>query len=111
MTIQPTPNLSASMPKLGEKNVSISGWLTCPPSDSAPNSRSNSALSFVSRVREKPLNSVLPCAMPSEAITSVSPMRRLECMIFSSVPGVHLWSPGASFKRISISTLAPSVFL
>ena len=27
-TIQPTPNLSASMPKRGEKNVWISGWCT-----------------------------------------------------------------------------------
>ena len=49
--------------------------------------------------------------MPSDAITAVSPIWKHECMILSSVPGVHLCPPGASLKRIIISTLAPSAFL
>ena len=36
-TIQPTPNLSATMPKRGEKNVFVIGMFTLPPSDSAAN--------------------------------------------------------------------------
>jgi hypothetical protein len=43
MTIQCTPNLSASMPNRGEKKVLVSGSVTWPPSPSALNMRSASA--------------------------------------------------------------------
>ena len=43
MTIQLTPNLSASMPKLDAKKVFVSGICTCPPVDSASKNRFASA--------------------------------------------------------------------
>src|SRR5262249_23606463 len=72
-TIQLMPNLSASMPKRGEKKVLPSGMCTCPPSASAANSRSASASFLALSAREKPLNSGLPWAIPSDAMTAVSP--------------------------------------
>ena len=42
-TIHDTPKRSATMPKLGEKNVLANGIFTCPPSLRAPKSRSASA--------------------------------------------------------------------
>src|SRR6185295_1413976 len=43
--IQLTPNLSASIPKRGEKNVLVSGIVIFPPADNALNRRSASASS------------------------------------------------------------------
>src|SRR4051794_1449145 len=54
MTIHPTPNRSATMPKHGEKNVLVSGCCTWPPSESAAKSRSASASLAASRDSEKP---------------------------------------------------------
>src|SRR5262249_33221643 len=62
MTIQPTPNLSATMPKHGEKKVLVSGCCTCPPWPSALKSFLASASSLASTESEKPLNSGLPPA-------------------------------------------------
>ena len=61
-TIQPMPNLSATMPKHGEKKVLISGWCTWPPSDKRREQAAASASSLALSVSEKPLNSV---AVPS----------------------------------------------
>src|ERR1700733_7445624 len=49
-TIQPTPNLSATMPKRWAKKVSDIGMLTWPPLPSAANSFSASAASAALRV-------------------------------------------------------------
>ena len=57
---------------------------------------------------EKPWNSGLPLQRPSEAITVVSPMRKLACITLFSVPGGSMpggGSPGLSLKRISIVDL------
>src|SRR5581483_2063318 len=56
MIIQPTPNLSATMPKLLAKKVSISGCRTWPPCASALNMRAPSAGSLASSASEKPSN-------------------------------------------------------
>jgi hypothetical protein len=53
--IQPTPNLSATMPKRDAKNVSASGICTWPPSANALNRRSPSAASGAVMVSAKPL--------------------------------------------------------
>src|SRR4051812_8732703 len=114
ITIQPTPNLSASMPNFGKKNVFIIGWRTWPPSLSAANSRSASASVSTASVSEKPLNSDLPALLPSDAMIFWPPSLKDECMTpFGFDGGAQLGSlgPGASLKRISISTSAPSVFL
>src|SRR5262249_12820698 len=69
MIIQPTPNLSATMPKLFAKKVSTSGCCTWPPCASASNMRLPSAVSLASSESEKPLNSgLLLFAMPSESM-------------------------------------------
>ena len=114
MTIQDTPKRSATIPNAVAKNVLPSGICTCPPSESARNLRSASSLFFTSRERAKPWKPGLPCMRPSETITVASPILSEACMTLSSEPGAH--SPaggfsGASLKRISISTFAPSAFL
>src|SRR5215210_2258271 len=114
ITIQPTPNLSASTPNFGEKNVLIIGCCTCPPSLNAANSRSASASLSTARVSEKPLNSGLPPPLPSDAMICWPPSLNDECMTpFGLDGGAQLgsWGPGASLKRISIPTSMPSVFL
>src|ERR1700722_16811453 len=52
--IQPTPNLSATMPKRDAKNVSASGICTWPPSPSALRRRSPSATSGAVMVSANP---------------------------------------------------------
>jgi hypothetical protein len=47
--------------------------------------------------------------MPSDANTSVSPIRKLECITLSSVPGVPgPQESGISLKRMNDVTSAPS---
>src|SRR6185295_4678734 len=67
MTIQPTPKRSASMPKLGEKNVFVSGCCTLPPSASALKHCFAFASSGTTIESEKPANWGLPLLCPSEA--------------------------------------------
>src|SRR5262249_44474338 len=67
MIIQFTPNLSATIPKRGEKNVLVSGIVTFPPFDSALNKRSASASSLASSESAKPLKSGWPLFSPSDA--------------------------------------------
>ncbi len=68
-TIQPTPNLSATMPKRWAKKVSLIGRLTLPPWASALNSFSASALLQALRVSAMPENDALPVQWPSDAMT------------------------------------------
>ena len=57
VTIQPTPNRSATIPKRADQNVLASGICTCPPSASAANFRSASASFATVSEREKPWKS------------------------------------------------------
>src|SRR5262245_42315776 len=82
-TIQHRPNLSVTMPKRGEKNVLPSGICTWPPLARASNNRLASASLAAEMVSEKFLNPAPSCEQPSEAITWVSPMRTLACIILS----------------------------
>src|SRR5437016_5464716 len=59
-TIHATPKRSVTMPKRGEKKVLLNGAVTCPPSDSAANSRLASASSRAVIVRLNPWNTGLP---------------------------------------------------
>jgi hypothetical protein len=114
MTIQPTPKRSATMPNRGEKKVLASGICSCPPLARAVNKRSASASSAANSDNAKPWKTGLPSARPSDAITCVLPMRKQECMILCSLPGVHmpgLAGSGLSQKRIMVSTSAPTAFL
>ena len=55
-----------------------------------------------------------PPQRPSDAITSVSPILKLQCITLSSAPGGTIpggKGSGLSRKRISISTSAPSAAL
>src|SRR5215510_2236657 len=112
ITIQLTPKRSTSMPNRFEKNVSQSGIVTWPRSDSAANLRSASASFATVSDSEKPWKFLSPlAAQPSEAISTVSPILRLQCMTLSpqlsgTMPGCG--GQGLSLKRISISTSAPS---
>jgi hypothetical protein len=56
------------------------------------------------------INAVIGNAVqrPSEAKTTVSPMRRLACMTLFSEPGEIMLGSGASLKCMSIVTSAPS---
>jgi hypothetical protein len=61
--------------------------------------------------REKPWKLGWPAQRPSEAITVVSPMRRLACMTLASEPGGTIpggGGSGLSWNRISMVTSAPS---
>ena len=112
MTIHDTPKRSATMPKRGEKKVLFIGICTCPPSPSAANSRSASGSVLTVIDREKPWKSGLPLQWPSEAMIVVSPTLKLECMTLLSAPGGTMpggWGSGASLKRISAVTSAPSL--
>src|SRR5436305_1374487 len=60
---------------------------------------------------ENPWKLVLPVQWPSDAITSVSPMRNVACMILLSEPGGSVpgfAGSGLSLKRISMTTSASS---
>src|SRR5438552_13526909 len=100
MTIQPTPKRSATMPKRLAKNVLPSGMRTSPPSARALNMRSASASSLAFTESEKPSNLGLPCAQPSDAITSAPLMRKHECMILFSLPGGTM--PGGGGSGLSL---------
>src|SRR5436309_12811538 len=100
MTIQPTPNRSATMPKRLAKTVLPSGMRTSPPSARALNMRSASASSLAFTESEKPSNLGLPCAQPSDAITSAPLMRKHECMILFSLPGATM--PGGGGSGLSL---------
>src|SRR5882672_6673128 len=58
--IQPTPYLSWSMPKQGEKKVLVSGICTWPPAPSLSNSDLASASFFGLSESEKPWNALVP---------------------------------------------------
>ena len=105
-----TPKRSATMPKRGEKKVLASGICTWPSSASDAKSRSASASFGTVIASEKPWKTGRSVEQPSDAITVVSPMRKLACMIFSSKPGGTM--PGAggsgfSLKRMNSVTSAP----
>ena len=111
MTIHVTPKRSATMPKRGENKVLVSGICTCPPSASALNRRSASASLGTVSDSEMPWKPGLPWQAPSDAITIVSPMRRLACMTLFSEPGGTMpggGGSGLSLKRISMVVSAPS---
>src|SRR5262245_853757 len=111
ITIQPTPNLSAHMPKLDAKNVLSIGIRTCPPSARAVKMRLASASLAASTLSENPSKDGLPLQWPSDAMTVVSPIFTVECMTLFSEPALTMLWSGASLNRISISTLAPSTRL
>src|SRR5262249_43435270 len=83
ITIQCTPNLSLTIPKLEAKKVFVSGCVTLPPSASAPKMRLACASSLAVSASETPSNLGLPLAKPSEASTCVSPMRNAACITLS----------------------------
>src|SRR5919198_5990075 len=68
ITIQPTPNLSAHMPKLDAKNVLSIGIRTCPPSARAVKMRLASASLAASTLSENPSKAGLPLQLPSDAM-------------------------------------------
>lgn len=78
MTIHDTPKRSATMPKDEAKNVLPSGICTWPPSLSALKRRLASASLAAVRVSDTPLKSGWPLTLPSDASSSVSPMRKLD---------------------------------
>src|SRR5438132_13269545 len=102
MTIHDTPKRSATMPKRGEKKVLVSGICTCPPAASALNRRSASASLGTVSDSDIPWKPGLPWQATSDAITVVSPMRRLACMILFSEPGRTI--PGGGGSGLSFET-------
>src|SRR3954464_3100068 len=89
-TIHGTPKRSVTMPKLDEKNVFPSGTQIFPPSESALKARVACSSVFTESDNAVPEKLVGALHWPSVAITTDSPMRRLECMIFSPggvIPG------------------------
>src|SRR5262249_16526223 len=100
MIIQPTPNRSPTMPQRLAKTVLPSGIRTSPPLASAANMRSASASFLALMESEKPSNFGLPCAQPSDAITSSPSMSRHECMILLSLPGATM--PGGGGSGLSL---------
>src|SRR5262249_1521342 len=111
MIIQFTPNLSASIPKRGEKKVLVIGIVTLPSDDRALNRRSASVSSLASSESAKPLKSGWPLFSPSDAMTRVFPIVREACITLFSLFGVHIDFSGLSFQRISMPTWAPTAFL
>src|SRR5206468_4259422 len=85
ITIQPTPNRSATMPNRCEKKVLLKGICTCPPSAKALNNFSASASVGTPSESENPWKLGFPVQRPSEAITVVSPNRKLACITLSGV--------------------------
>ena len=101
------------MPKRGEKNVLASGICTWPPSASALNSGRPRPRPWRETESEKPSNSGLPWARPSEAMICVSPMRKagVHDLVLGAGRALVGCGSGLSLKRIIMSTLAPSAFL
>src|SRR3954453_9997055 len=89
MIIHDTPNRSATMPNRGEKKVLVIGICTWPPAARALNMRSAAGASPAEIVSEMPSNFGRPSQRPSDAMISVSPMRKLACMTFSGWVGPH----------------------
>jgi hypothetical protein len=83
------------MPKRGDQKVLDNGIRTCPPSASAANARSASASVGTDSDSEKPSKFAFS-PQPSEAITTVSPMRRLACITLFSQPGGTMSGLGGS---------------
>ena len=81
MIIQPTPKRSSSMPKRGDQNVFANGIRTCPPSANAAKTRSASASLGTVSDREKPWKLGFSEEEPSEAMSVVSPTRKLEPVV------------------------------
>src|SRR5437868_5611039 len=79
-TIQVTPKRSETTPKREEKKVLERGWLILPASARALNARSAWASFATVSEREMPWNAGWPLQWQSLAITTVSPMRKLECI-------------------------------
>src|SRR4051812_9130005 len=69
--IQPTPNLSVTMPKRGDQKVFIRGMPILPPSANALKIPSTSASVETASESEKPSNLGFSVEQPSEAITMV----------------------------------------
>ena len=57
---------------------------------------------------EKPSKRGSPSHLPSEAMSTVSPIRKLACITLFSIPDCVMPGWGASLKRLSISTSAPT---
>src|SRR5262245_29359544 len=93
--IHMTPNLSVTMPKAGEKKVFDTGLTTWPPSPSALNHLFTCASSLAGSDRPKPANCGLPEHMPSEAMITLPPTLKEQCITFSSELGGG-WQPGSS---------------
>src|SRR5262245_59153343 len=100
LIIHPTPKRSVTMPKQGDQKVLVSGICTWPPSARAPNSRSASAGAAAAIDSEKPWKLDCPEEHPSEAMTVVSPTRRLACITLFSKPGGTM--PGGGGSGLSL---------
>jgi hypothetical protein len=57
--------------------------------------------------RENPSKRSSPSHLPSDAMSMVSPIRKVACITLSSIPGCAMPGSGASLKRLSISISAP----
>ena len=86
------------MPKRGEKNVSLIGICTFPPSPSALKERSASAASLTVSESDTPSNFGLPVQLPSEQSTVELPIRKFACITFSALPGGFMSSITQSDK-------------
>src|SRR5258706_5236057 len=100
LIIQPTPKRSVSIPKRGDQNVLASGICTCPPSASAANIRSAWAASVTVRDSENPWKPGCPEQVPSDAMTTASPIRKQACMTLFSDPGGSI--PGGGGSGLSL---------
>src|ERR1051325_3618813 len=87
LTIHITPNLSETIPKSCAQKVFASGIWTCPPSARELKTRFASLSLAGLSDSANPWKLVSPVQSPSDAITVVSPTRRLACMILFSDPG------------------------
>jgi hypothetical protein len=87
---------------------------TLPPLESALKTRSASAASFTFTESVTPEKFAFPETLPSDAITTESPILSAACMTLFSEPGGIMPGggvPGISFIRISAVTSAPTAFL
>jgi hypothetical protein len=94
--------------EFGRPNVFSRGIVTLPPSASALKTLSAFCSSGTIIESEKPSKHGSPSHLPSEAIRIVSPIRKLACITLFSIPGCVMPGSGASLKRLSISTSAPT---
>jgi D-galactarolactone cycloisomerase len=99
LTIQPTPKRSVSIPKHGDQKVLPSGICTCPPSASAAKMRPASSSVGTPSESEKPPK-LVPSWIPSEAISVLTPTRKVACMTLFSKPGGSM--PGGGGSGLSL---------